>query len=197
MTPQNYYARRGVRCRQAVDLGLALALVQAEREQQPRLGVRKLYHLIGPELKAAEGVKLGQGPAVSGVGQSGVAGGAQALGMAQNHAGGPESAGIQEPDQAAPLEGSQPGVGGGHHLHPDPGGFYVSGPDHRPLVAARDRGLPFETLETEQVLKALAMAVKGAQRVAAANPSFGSGDASMPPTPTCAPCGGPVLTMRA
>ena len=59
MTPQNYYARRGVRCRQAVDLGLALALVQAEREQQPRLGVRKLYHLIGPELKAA-GVKLGR-----------------------------------------------------------------------------------------------------------------------------------------
>jgi transposase InsO family protein len=59
MTPQNYYARRGVRCRQEVDLGLALALVRAEREQQPRLGVRKLYHLIGSELKAA-GVKLGR-----------------------------------------------------------------------------------------------------------------------------------------
>jgi transposase InsO family protein len=59
MTPQNYYARRSVRSRQEVDLGLALALVKAEREQQPRLGVRKLYHLITPELKAA-GVKLGR-----------------------------------------------------------------------------------------------------------------------------------------
>jgi Transposase and inactivated derivatives len=59
MTPQNYYARRSVRNRRAVDLGLALALVKAEREQQPRLGVRKLYHLIAPELKAA-GVKLGR-----------------------------------------------------------------------------------------------------------------------------------------
>ena len=59
MTPQNYYSRRGVRSRQEVDLGLMLALVQAEREQQPRLGCRKLYHLIAPELKAA-GVKLGR-----------------------------------------------------------------------------------------------------------------------------------------
>jgi transposase InsO family protein len=59
MTPQNYYARRSVRSRQEVDLGLALALVKAEREQQPRLGVRKLYHLIAPELRAA-GVKFGR-----------------------------------------------------------------------------------------------------------------------------------------
>jgi putative transposase len=59
MTPQNYYARRRVRSRQEVDLGLALALVRAERELQPRLGVRKLYHLIRPELKAA-GVKMGR-----------------------------------------------------------------------------------------------------------------------------------------
>jgi putative transposase len=59
MTPQNYYARRHRRSRQAVDLALVLALVQAERAQQPRLGGRKLYHLIAPELKAA-GVKLGR-----------------------------------------------------------------------------------------------------------------------------------------
>ena len=56
---QNYYARRGVRSRQDVDLALVLALVKAEREQQPRLGGRKLYHLIAQELKAA-GVKLGR-----------------------------------------------------------------------------------------------------------------------------------------
>jgi transposase InsO family protein len=59
MTPQNYYARRSVRSRQEVDIALVLALVQVEREEQPRLGVRKLYHIIAPELKAA-GVKLGR-----------------------------------------------------------------------------------------------------------------------------------------
>ena len=59
MTPQNYYARRSVRRRQEVDRELVLDLVRAEREQQPRLGVRKLYHLIAPELRAA-GVKLGR-----------------------------------------------------------------------------------------------------------------------------------------
>lgn len=59
MTAQNYYARRTVWRRQAVDVGLMLELVRAHREQQPRLGVRKLYYLIGPELKAA-GVKMGR-----------------------------------------------------------------------------------------------------------------------------------------
>jgi putative transposase len=59
MTVQNYYARRATWHRQEVDLGLILELVRAERQQQPRLGVRKLYHLIAPELRAA-GVKLGR-----------------------------------------------------------------------------------------------------------------------------------------
>lgn len=71
MSPQNYYARRSVRSRQEVDLGLVLALVQAEREQQPRLGVRKLYHLIRPELKAA-GVKLGRDRLFRELGQAGL-----------------------------------------------------------------------------------------------------------------------------
>ena len=59
MTPQNYYARRTVRRRGEVDLELVLGLVRLERQQHARLGVRKLYHLIGPELKAA-GVKIGR-----------------------------------------------------------------------------------------------------------------------------------------
>ncbi len=59
MSPQNYYARRSARRRRQVDRDLVLKLVRAERHQQPRLGVRKLYHLIAPELKAA-GVKLGR-----------------------------------------------------------------------------------------------------------------------------------------
>jgi len=59
MTPQNYYARRSVWRRQDVDVQLMLELVRAERRHQARLGVRKLYHLIGAELKAA-GVKMGR-----------------------------------------------------------------------------------------------------------------------------------------
>lgn len=59
MTPQNYYARRTVWHRQEVDVGLMLELVRAQRREQPRLGVRKLYHLIEPELKEA-GVKMGR-----------------------------------------------------------------------------------------------------------------------------------------
>jgi len=59
MTPQNYYARRHAWRRQEVDVGLVLELARAERAYQPRLGVRKLYHLIGVELKAA-GVKMGR-----------------------------------------------------------------------------------------------------------------------------------------
>jgi putative transposase len=59
MTPQNYYARRTAWSRREVDLALVLELVRAERQLQPRLGVRKLHYLIAPELKAA-GVKLGR-----------------------------------------------------------------------------------------------------------------------------------------
>jgi len=59
MTPQNYYSGRSARGRREVDTDLVLNLVKAERRQQPRLGGRKLYHLIGPELKAA-GVKMGR-----------------------------------------------------------------------------------------------------------------------------------------
>jgi putative transposase len=59
MSAQNYYARRRVWRRQEVDVQLVLELARAERVQQPRLGVRKLYHLIGAELKAA-GVKMGR-----------------------------------------------------------------------------------------------------------------------------------------
>ena len=59
MTPQNYYARRSLGRRAEVDVRLMLELVRAERKRQPRLGTRKLYHLIQGELKAA-GVKLGR-----------------------------------------------------------------------------------------------------------------------------------------
>ena len=59
ITPQNYYARRRARRLRAVDVELVLELVRAQRREQPSLGGRKLYHLIGPELKKA-GVKMGR-----------------------------------------------------------------------------------------------------------------------------------------
>lgn len=46
-------------CAAAVDVALVLELVRAERREQPRLGARKIYHLIRPELREA-GVKLGR-----------------------------------------------------------------------------------------------------------------------------------------
>ena len=71
MTPQNYYARRIARQRQQVDLALTLELVRVQRKQQSRLGVRKLYYLIRPELKAA-GVKLGRDRLFAELGKAGL-----------------------------------------------------------------------------------------------------------------------------
>lgn len=59
MSRQNYYARRRQRQRRHVEGQLVAELVQRERELQPRLGTRKLHHLLKPELKQA-GVRLGR-----------------------------------------------------------------------------------------------------------------------------------------
>ena len=59
MSRQNYYARHRRRLRRAVDGELVAELVQRERRLQPRLGTRKLYHLLKPELEQA-GVRLGR-----------------------------------------------------------------------------------------------------------------------------------------
>ena len=71
MTPQNYYARRRAWRRREVDVQLVLELARAERAQQPRLGVRKLYHLIGVELQAA-GVKMGRDRLFAELGRAGM-----------------------------------------------------------------------------------------------------------------------------
>jgi len=71
MTPQNYYARRSVWRRQEVDRQLMLELVRAQREHQPRLGVRKLYYLIKAELAAA-GVKMGRDRLFEELGEAGL-----------------------------------------------------------------------------------------------------------------------------
>ena len=59
MTRQNYYKARTQRKRQAVAESLILDLVGQERAMQPKLGGRKLLHLIAPELASA-GVSIGR-----------------------------------------------------------------------------------------------------------------------------------------
>jgi transposase InsO family protein len=59
MSRQNYYARRRQRQRRQVNGDLLAALVRSQRARQPRLGTRKLYHLLKGELNGA-GVKLGR-----------------------------------------------------------------------------------------------------------------------------------------
>jgi transposase InsO family protein len=59
MSRQNFYARRAQRQQRKVDGELLAELVRWERQRQPRLGARKLYHLLKAELAAA-GVRLGR-----------------------------------------------------------------------------------------------------------------------------------------
>ena len=59
MSRQNYYKRRSVRRREAVDERLVLDLVRAERCRQPKLGARKLLILLDAELEHA-GASLGR-----------------------------------------------------------------------------------------------------------------------------------------
>ena len=59
MSRQNFYKTRKVRKRQKVDEVLVKRLVQTERALQPRLGGLKLHSMLQDELKNA-GVKLGR-----------------------------------------------------------------------------------------------------------------------------------------
>jgi transposase InsO family protein len=59
MSRQNYYAARRLRQRREVDEGMIVELVKRERRMQPRIGGRKLLHLLSPELAEA-GVKVGR-----------------------------------------------------------------------------------------------------------------------------------------
>jgi putative transposase len=59
MSRQNYYAARRLRQRRQVDEALILELVRRERQMQPRLGGRKLKHLLQTDLAEA-GVEVGR-----------------------------------------------------------------------------------------------------------------------------------------
>ena len=59
MTRQNYYKQRRRRKRREVDESLIVSLVRRERQQQPRLGCRKIHRLLSKELKDA-GIEAGR-----------------------------------------------------------------------------------------------------------------------------------------
>jgi transposase InsO family protein len=59
MSRQNYYAARRLRQRREVDESMIVELVKRERRMQPRLGGRKLLHLLGPDLDEAN-VSIGR-----------------------------------------------------------------------------------------------------------------------------------------
>jgi len=59
MSRQNYYKVRRVRNRRQVDERLVLELVKRERCLQPKLGTRKLQHILRDELRAAS-VRIGR-----------------------------------------------------------------------------------------------------------------------------------------
>ncbi len=59
MTRQNYYKQRRERLRASVDESLVLELIAQERCRHPRIGGRKLLHLLGAEMREA-GVLLGR-----------------------------------------------------------------------------------------------------------------------------------------
>lgn len=59
MTRQNYYKQRRRRSRRRVDESLIVSLVRRERQQQPRLGCRKIHWLLSEELREA-GVEVGR-----------------------------------------------------------------------------------------------------------------------------------------
>ncbi len=59
MSRQNYYAGRRLRQRREIDEEMIVELVKQERRIQPRLGGRKLLHLLRPVLAEA-GVEVGR-----------------------------------------------------------------------------------------------------------------------------------------
>jgi putative transposase len=59
MSRQNYYAARRLRRRREVDEELIVELTKRERQMQPRLGGRKLMHLLEEDLKEAQ-VEIGR-----------------------------------------------------------------------------------------------------------------------------------------
>lgn len=59
MTRQNYYKHNQRRKKKAINEDLVLALVRRERQLHPRIGGRKLYSMLKPEIEDA-GIEIGR-----------------------------------------------------------------------------------------------------------------------------------------
>lgn len=59
MSRQNYYATRRQRQRRTVDEAAVVEMVKRERRSQPRLGTRKLHHMLQGDLEEAD-VRIGR-----------------------------------------------------------------------------------------------------------------------------------------
>ena len=80
-----------------VDGELVAELVQRERQTQPRLGTRKLHHLLKPELEQA-GVRMGRDRMFEELQQTRSVAGADAGALPAHDAVLPQSAGVSESD---------------------------------------------------------------------------------------------------
>ena len=100
MSRQNYYAARRLRQRRQIDEALILELVRRERRMQPRLGGRKLLHLLREDFDEA-GVSIGRDRFFELLAES-TAGGAPQAGSAAHD---------QQPSQSAGVWQSSGGQG--------------------------------------------------------------------------------------
>jgi putative transposase len=160
MTPQNYYARRSSRRRREVEVELVLALVRVQREQQPRLGGRKLYFLIAPELKAA-GVKLGRDRFFAELGKVGLLVERKPSAWPRTTRFDPNLPVFKNLLKRRPVTGpNQVWVADITYIRTEEAFMYLALITDRwsRKIVGYHLG---ETLATEQVLKALAMALKG------------------------------------
>jgi hypothetical protein len=126
MTRQNYYSRRQARQRQRVDTGLIASLVVQERQQQPRIGTRKLHTLYQATLMEA-GVKVGRDRLFEVLGELELLvppKRAESPRTTHSYHGLPV---FTNPDQGSGGQEAERGLGGGFDLYPHGDGFSLSG----------------------------------------------------------------------
>jgi putative transposase len=160
MSPQNYYACRSAWRRQQVDVQLVLELARAQRTYQPRLGVRKLYYLIGAELRAA-GVKMGRDRLFEELRKAGLLVERKASAWPKTTHFDPALPVFQNLIRRYPLSGrNQVWVADITYIRTREAFLYLGLITDRwsRKIVGYDLG---ETLETRSVLKALAMALRG------------------------------------
>lgn len=151
---------------------LVLALVRAQREQQPRLGVRKLYYLIAQELKAA-GVKMGRDRLFEELRKAGLLVERKRSEWPKTTNFNPNLPVFKNLIKCYPLRRpNQVWVADITYIRTEE--VYVFGPDHR-LVVAQDRGFSFRrNAGDREPLKGAGDGAQRAEEPRAAHSPFGS-----------------------